>query len=152
MDERRQLLFALCASLLLSYCVSVQGYGFYYDPSTDPTHSCYKENEIYVNFDPEQEPFKCLSPYPGMRDEVPSGFEDLETEYVEIKSLNVDASKSTNENKTENEPSLADQIAIGYFFCSIPDKYLNTRAWIGWAITSTSLAFFVWLPGPRPTC
>ena len=43
-----------------------------------------------------------------MRDEVPSGFEDLETEYVEIKSLNVDASKSTNENKTENEPSLAD--------------------------------------------
>ena len=50
-----------------------------------------------------------------MRDEVPSGFEDLETEYVEIKSLNVDASKSTNENKTENEPSLADQIATGRF-------------------------------------
>ena len=115
MDERRQLLFALCASLLLSYCVSVQGYGFSYDPSTDPTHSCYKENGTYVNFDPEQEPFKCLSPYPGMRDEVPSGFEDLETEYVEIKSLNVDASKSTNENKTENEPSLADQIATGRF-------------------------------------
>ena len=88
-----------------------------------------------MNFDPEQEPSKCLSWYPRKRREVPF-WKELETEYVEIKSLNVDTSKSTNENKTENEPSLADQIATGRFkvseHCGWKQKFCKIFAYTSW--------------------